>query len=406
MVSYKLGILFLILLWASTSQARFVFEGQTDRFSFAQMYLGLEYSQINELTTADGVSRQSGSSVPRLSIGATHFWGWVDFYVSFPLARFEFESSQAGNFAEATFYSGVETGTRLYLLPLRDGRLSPFVGASWNAMHYQETYRNGLKGADHSVYRYPLQLGLSYTFYPFTLEIGSLQVQNQGFDYHTDSNGNKSEVLLPSQIYWASLKGSFETTKSVGKGSANGWGSPFIGIGPSSAWNTQLGTYETDYRPFLEYTKSTGKMYELAAGFEFEVTNTIFSVASRKINYEEKAFDYLVEFSRSSTAIEVTQILGDFVGFQPFLGPSYSREQLKLDELDPQLNTTSHSSEQWLMGIVYGWDIRPVEHSWWYLRTTLRHYPKVSMKLDSGHEVRFVNNEFNFIQFVFIPAYL
>jgi hypothetical protein len=71
---------------------------------------------------------------PRLTMGGIHFWGYADFYVTFPLpAAVDLSVSP---FEQLRFREGVETGARIYPIPIRPGAWRPFAGISFKPLTY------------------------------------------------------------------------------------------------------------------------------------------------------------------------------------------------------------------------------------------------------------------------------
>lgn|GEM_PF-3041299 len=56
------------------------------------------------------------------------------------------------------------------------------------------------------------------------------------------------------------------------------------------------------------------------------------------------------------------------------------------------------------LGLSAGWDIRPDRLQRWYLRTSLRYFPGMKLKLPDGSSQRVDQLEVNFIQLVVLPG--
>jgi hypothetical protein len=93
----------------------------------------------------------------------------------------------------------------------------------------------------------------------------------------------------------------------------------------------------------------------------------------------------------------------DYHGFVVFIGPALSLEWLNLTETKQQ-EVTIGNFRGLKPGITFGWDIRPNRLQAWYLRTNLRYFPNLGVRMPDDQHVPFDNIEFNFIQWVVFPG--
>ena len=111
------------------------------------------------------------------------------------------------------------------------------------------------------------------------------------------------------------------------------------------------------------------------------------------------------QLDRRSISLEVYKYLLDYQGFVPFLGVSFSQEQLGIQEMDNGVLVTSQQERQYRPGLVFGWDIRPIRYESILLRTNLRYSPFLKTQVH-GQTISFQQLEFNFIQAVIYPQRL
>ncbi len=104
--------------------------------SFAQLTLGGDVLCLSggQRIASDGAQDFGAGFMPRFTIGGMHFWGHADFYVTFPLGiNVQQKPAFAGKFRQL---ENVETGLKIYPIALRPGRLSPYVGISFQPFQF------------------------------------------------------------------------------------------------------------------------------------------------------------------------------------------------------------------------------------------------------------------------------
>ncbi|MEL6545183.1 MAG: hypothetical protein AAFQ82_11205, partial [Myxococcota bacterium] len=94
-----------------------------ERYKFAEMYVG---GDLQTLSTFDS---NAGPTVwiPRLWIGATHFWGHADFYVAFQVGPNLGDSAPS----RCCTSLGIETGGKFFPWAFGPNTIRPWLGASW-----------------------------------------------------------------------------------------------------------------------------------------------------------------------------------------------------------------------------------------------------------------------------------
>jgi hypothetical protein len=107
-------------------------------------------------------------------------------------------------------------------------------------------------------------------------------------------------------------------------------------------------------------------------------------------------------YTRRSLAVEASTFLLDFHGFAPFAGAGVSGEWLSFRDAPSSGEPLEIESTRLRPSIVVGWDIRPANTMAWFIRTSLRHTPGVTL-VAAGRRVPMPDFEFNFFQFVLYP---
>ena len=365
-------------------------KSEKDRFSFAQLYLSLEgYGYY--LKSPDSLENQHLIG-PGFTIGALHYWGAFDFYIFFPFpVHFEADN------LKQIYSPGIETGFKYYPIPIGHKKLSPYLGAAFAFPKYQQENKVEKQKA-----AYPLNFGLSYAFNPFLIDLGIKWTYNNDFLYYT-SETQKIKVEVSDFSYsfsfrWAkdvSLGGRERSQKDLPKGIYF-----YFGIGPSTAWLLKEDPYIRENQPSFSITENPNIFPEISLGLLWK--NIAIKGHRSILNISQKPQDFQVEgfgkkniYRNNATAIEIMQSFWDYNGFVPFLGVGYS-----INRLFFETEGKSHQETNGFFGFVFGWDILPTHTTPWYLRTTLRYYPEISLEIGDG-KILFSNFEFNFIQFVY-----
>ena len=384
-----------ILFVGQGADAQLLFEGNKGRFNFAQMSLGLEYQQSSlELPSSHGNGRLDMSSY-YLNIGGWHFWGLADFWVQFPIEKFD-RQYQSNRYQ---YSSGVETGFKLYPMRLKSHAFRPFLGSSFQFSHLQ--INDGPKDYRQ---RNPILLGLSYATPKYQLDIGSRYFVDNTFNYAT-SQSDFETVRVNPVSWFLGLKTIADTTafgarqaiKPLKRGTY-----PFLGIGFSSAWTTHQRSSLIDREaPWMDTHPNSQTFPEFSLGTHWKLNQPLNQRVILQISYRQSddslsAYGQSFKFTNSSIATELAYSFLDYHGFVPYLGVSLNQASLSIKHQGKRYSDTVQN-----LGLLMGWDIIPNGgQSAWLLRTNLRWYPQNKLETEDG-DVHFSNVEFNFIQWIY-----
>lgn len=380
------------------------------RHQFAKSYFGVSnyiissLSNGNYLTPSNQIAtfEKSGFISPAVNIGATHFWGHADFYVSINTTDIKFQEDSLDN----SYRLGTFTGLRIYPLASKSNNIRPYLGYKFSPFRYRQ---NNLDGATfkHTSVKSVLDVGLGIqlpNFY-FTLEYG--RVLNPEFETYL-SRDVQSTDLFPKNLFQVGLNYMIETTKSASteinrnlnkEFSASNQHGLFFAAGPSSSFPIGTSSYVQDLYPFLDDKSFPIIFPDIALGYHFTKPDIITAFSMRPINQKRSAYDYEHQLSRQSIILETYKFLADYHGFVPYVGLGMGYEKLEFTET----NRDPVKKNQLSPAVVFGWDIRPsVKGDWWILRTNLRYYPFLKLHVENK-SLSLQHMEFNFIQFVMYP---
>lgn len=353
--------------------------------------------------------------LPRLSIGATHFWGHADFYVAFPIPPDG--SAIASDGLSSMVSTGIETGARLYPLQLRRGAPRPFVGASWNVMHLAQMDTGGRWGAAAYRHRALLQAGAAWLLGPGMLEggVGWLPASET---LYPAPGGEAAEVSLLGALGWIGYKVLFDVTlpaEYAGRRGAlerierhmdtSGQLSTFtLAAGPSTAFSSTASPLITEELPALDALPPSSIFADVAIGYYFHRIDAAAAVSYRGITQRQRAYGTELHATRRTASLEAYKFLFDYHGFVPFIGATFGYEYLTATLEQPGSPPQNGRAAVWRPGLIFGWDIRPTPVDWFVLRTNLRYTPGLAVAPALRAPLRLDQLEFNFIQFVFYPA--
>lgn len=380
------------------------------RHQFAKSYFGVSnyiissLSNGNYLTPSNQIAtfEKSGFISPAVNIGATHFWGHADFYVSINTTDIKFQEDSLDN----SYRLGTFTGLRIYPLASKSNNIRPYLGYKFSPFRYRQ---NNLDGATfkHTSVKSVLDVGLGIqlpNFY-FTIEYG--RVLNPEFETYL-SRDVQSADLFPKNLFQVGLNYMIETTKSASteinrnlnkEFSASNQHGLFFAAGPSSSFPIGTSSYVQDLYPFLDDKSFPIIFPDIALGYHFTKPDIITAFSMRPINQKRSAYDYEHQLSRQSIILETYKFLADYHGFVPYVGLGMGYEKLEFTET----NSDPVKKNQLSPAVVFGWDIRPsVKGDWWILRTNLRYYPLLKLHVENK-SLSLQHMEFNFIQFVMYP---
>ena len=393
-------LLLITALALSPAFAQPYIEKGDTRFSFAQMYLGLEPQWF----PPEGF-------LPSFIIGGTHFWGHADFYVKFPFLRAGATGSDKDGTFIYTFSTGIgETGGYYYPWRLEEGGVRPFIGLSWAVLSYQQERKSEM-GPRLIRHRVPLKAGASWLSPYGLLELGGQWIPFTEISYPVRRGATTTfnELNMPSFSVWLAYKYLFDTTigndyeaeqsqaaELAGGGKLN---SAFIGIGPSAAFPTTSSPYNNEVRPYLD-GPTPAVFPEFGIGYYHYDLDAVVNLAYRFLTLDQSAYGTEQNLERNALTLEAFKFLFDYHGFDPFVGVNIGSEWLRVTEKEGDKTVTDERAQRWVPGLTFGWDIRPTDNEWFYLRTTLRYLFNPGVDI-GGKRMPFDQLEFNFIQFVF-----
>ena len=414
--TYNLLVICLFNVTTSTLAQKVV--EQHTRFRFAQMHLGFEGQYIPPVkggyVNEAGVQQSltvPGTYHPRFTIGATHFWGLVDLYVSFPLATIRPKLAELQDYGVSM---NVSTGARIHPLQLRYHRINPYLGANWSTLSYNQRVNEQLSGTTFTKDVIALEGGISWLTGHHWFELGVQHLPAREFRYAT-SRQTFTPVQFPAFTFQVAYKYLLDVTRPLEKDDKSDFGqylrernllSGFhLDVGPSAAFTLPRSEYNTRTRPYLNNPSGNSAFLDLSVGYYFFKSDFDIRLAHRHIVADHAAYGLSQQLDRRSFSLEVYKNLFDYKGFVPFLGVSFSREQLGVYETDNGVSATNQTEVQYTPGLVFGWDIRPVRYESILLRTNLRYAPFLKTQVN-GQTISFQQLEFNFIQAVVYPQRL
>ena len=318
-------------IWENVNAQPYV-EGGNTRFRFAQLYLGAEIQYI----TSDGSTLYfpesdanlkdvnfPASLTPRFTIGGIHFWGHVDFYVTFPLSFLSIGNTIDDGRLKYNFENSVGFGARYFHWRIEERKLRPFIGTSWSLLGYRQKTETEDDEAAVGFHRLPLNAGIVWYKGNTILEIGAEWLPDMKVDYPISRTVIKS-TSLPSTNVWLGFKYVFDTTVGLeplvkqGKikdierkyrkeGKLNSF---TAAIGPSSAFPLSVSSYNRDHRPFLaDRIQSAVGFIDYAIGYYHHDRDLQINVSYRPIKQEQSAYGVKQELERHTLGIEMFKFL-------------------------------------------------------------------------------------------------
>jgi len=417
-----LHIFCLLICWSSYTFAQPYVEGGNTRHRFAQLLVGADLFVVPQGGTGFQLLGDERSSyefptqvVPRLSLAGTHFWGYSEFFVTFPITNIL--DNDLPDEASFLYSPGVSTGMKVYPWRVELQKLRPYVGAGFNMLDFRLESQT-VEGRLLSRASTPVMAGLTYQKDNLLFELGATYLFQNDLTYYLNRNQTADFEMNPLCIH-AGLKWQLETTLSAEKswqdGSSkklrqqlaaeNELNSFSLAIGPSAGFVVSDGsqsTYNQGERAFLGKQQVTNTFPDVGVGYYYYPWDAHLNLAFRMNRSTIEAYGYEQTVKRRSLALEGFKFLFDYHGFVPFIGPLVSYENIILEELDGGQMLTDLSANQIRPGFVFGWDIRPNNLQHFILRTNLRYTP-IRLELEGDTQLALDQLEFNFIQLVFYP---
>lgn len=405
-------LLFCLLVIVSNAQDK------EKRHSFARSYYGIDFNIVPAYGTSQFIDND-GNTIdfersayinPSINIGATHFWGYADFYVSITTGNIKLSSGDDDETIDHDTRFGTFTGTRIYPMPLNNNQLRPFVGYKFSPFRYLQTDNNELSTKVTQV-KSVFDIGLSYRTPQLYAYLGYNWVANSDVNLFI-SETDQITTTVPSGFFNLGVNYMIETTRGTnnptnnhfnevfGKSNKDGL---FFGIGPSAAFPTKDSEYISDLYPYLDDRSMPIIFPDLAVGYHFTKTNLMTALSFRPVIQTRNAQNFSQRINRNSFVLETYKVLGDYHGFAPYLGVGVSYEAMRLREELQGINITDISQNKATPIITTGWDIRPSDNGdFWVLRTNLRYAPFLTLE-HNDKALSLQHLEFNFIQFVYYP---
>lgn len=407
----KILLLFITIQFLGfTSPAQPYVEGGKTRHRFAQLSLGLDSRLFSGYGSQSSFSNTSGQiekfklknhAETRLIIGGTHFWGHADFYIAIPVA----------SFGKSGFFTSVETGAKYFPWRIERNKIRPYIGSAWLPTLFQQG-----QGVTLIRFKYPITTGFVFNYKNHLIELGA------GYNYDNKENyyiTATASTQIKTHPYWISFGYKFmiETTVSAEKGWQNGKTKKLtdtlemlhrlngftLAVGPSAAFFLKSSPHNESVAPFADNHKAAFVFPEFGLGYYLHKPDLQFNLSYRSIKSEIDAYDFSQTAKRKALTFEAFKFFADYNGFAVFAGPALSYEWLNVTETSQQQITTV-KYEGVKPGITFGWDIRPNRLQSWYLRTNLRYFPNMNVKMPDNKNLPFDQLEFNFIQLVVFPG--
>ena len=402
-------------LWTTPLHAQTEAAAPLDRLRFAELTLGLDGLVLPATTTlaAAGAGARTVSVparvMPRLTLGGTHFWGWAEFYLAFPIPAAAIGSRGP---TDARWSSNVETGARVYSGPLTAGTVRPFAAIALGRASVREQRAAGTGPTVTSLRPLP-SIGASWAVGRVIVE-GGLQWLGGGTLPSPIDRQTAGAFAIPQTAFWFGAKRRLETTnnaemrarlagESGGKALLRREGVPggaFIGIGPTAAWALTASTHNVPVSPRLPERDPNARAIDFAAGWHFKSARLSLALPYRRFTSRNEGFGLAQSRRRDAIGIEALRFIGDYTGFVPFVGAGVSGERYTVTEQNGSQTATRWSRAHLAPTVVVGWDIRPTRQDRIVLRTNLRYTPGASLDIPARGRVQLPAFEFNFIQLI------
>lgn len=379
--------------------------------SFAALTFGGDILALSGGTISGANTKNSfGANVtPRLTIGGQHFWGHADFYVHFPLPlTIGQKPTGVDRFSNK---EGIESGLKIYPYAMRPGRLSPYIGVSFQRAIFgyspqSADYQYG--EATYERFVTPIHAGVTYSTKKMLFTAGIRYNNKNKFDFYESKNQTTSISLNPlsfnlgvvrymdTDIGMASTRGVAQQNLMYAllkkHNRLSDW---YCAIGPSTALQMSKSPYFAKQHPYFHDNMLNSSLIpDVAVGRYFHRYDFNIGLSARAMSFKVSSFDTQIKLQRATVSLEAYKFLGNYHGFVPFLGSMLSFEHLRFNE-----NGNKEQASKPALGVIFGWDIRVTQTGTGLLRTNLRYTPNLNMNI-KGEKVMLDHLEFNFIQYV------
>jgi len=384
------------------------------RYSFAKSYFGVDLSYFFNLQQTSFLNGQNQIQAldrnnfitPAINFGATHFWGHADFFVSVSTSSGKIRPDEVDN----SIRFRAITGMRIYPLAIKENTIRPYLSYKFAPIrlnqsdllgeNYRRTQVKSILGAGIAYQTPKFYTYLGYEFIPnneINIHLSRTQTATSSFPKGLINFGINYSIEFTNGSYSPPIP---QLDSLLRRKNALGL---FFGIGPSSAFPTQNSSYITDLYPFSDDRTMPNIFPEITAGYHFSKHEFVVSVNFRPIRQERGAFGYNQRLKRNSFGLEAYKFLFDYHGFAPFIGAGLLYEDIRLIEIENDINLTNDRFTLTTPSLVFGWDIRPSRRAdIWLLRTNLRYSPFLELEKNSK-KISLQHLEFNFIQAVIYP---
>lgn len=382
----------------------------------ANFYLGFATKEIKNAELLQINNPISASSY--LSWGGFHFWGHAEFYVTFPLGQLALDPENAPKF-ELTH--SVATGLRILPWAYQEGKVRPYLGASWSALDFQlEVAEEKLAPTLSKDFLLVPELGIMYGYSGFSLRLGLNCFLNREWKYPISINQFESIKTPPVALQFG-LNYAFENSHDKDPAINDRWnsypylsrlgfkakrfGDFFLGVGPSISYTLTPSIYNQQQLSFLKDRLTSTNYFDFALGYQFNKLGLFVATSFRNPNFETEGYLVKQQIQKTSLNVEVCKFLTDYTGFAPYIGINLAYDHVRYQETG-ELSSKSQVFRAWEPGLTLGWDIVPGKtDEAFILRTNLRWYPFAALKID-GYDHAFDQLEYNLIQAVFYPSRL
>jgi hypothetical protein len=395
----------------TTAPARTTGDSLPIRLRFARLTVGADALHLGAARTSlpSGMVDVPALLLPRLTIGGTHFWGWTEFYVAFPVTA---AALGARGPTDARWGPRVETGARLYAGALAPGRLRPFAAIAMGSVSVQETRPAG-GGPTITRFTAVPSVGAAWAHRAGILE-GGVQWLAPGAIASPIDRTTTGTFTMPRTAAWIGAKWWVETTgnprarrdlareadRDRSRRPEGVIGGPFVALGPTSAWALRPSTHNAAVQPALPANDPYARALEPVVGWHWPAARLSLALPYRRFATRNAGFGLAQTRSRESAGVELLRFLGDYHGFVPFAGPTLGAERYTLGEQDGARQTARVTRTRLAPGVVVGWDIRPTRRERVVLRTNLRYTPGAFVDVPGRGRAELAAFEFNFIQVV------
>jgi len=395
-------------------------EGGNTRFRFAQLTIGGDLSFTPQtgksyFINTNGETEEFGlgnNLSGRFIISGWHFWGHVDFYISIPL--FALTNNKFADDGKYNYLNAEATGIKIYPSKIREGKLRPYLGTSFNGTVFQQQ-NNEIKHQNFLKYNFPIQGGLTFVKGKSIFDFGVSYNYATNHNYYISKTQN-AEINLPKVNLSIGYRTYFDTSVKDEPDLLNGRldvlankmkkdkkaNSFSFALGLSTSFHLN-NKYNGENYPFIGDFKISSTFLDYGIGYYMHKPDIHFNLAFRNHKSKLDAFDANQTYHKTSLGLEVFKFLFDYQGFVPFVGPAISYDINRMNVMVNEVNSVMEEQQGLKFGIAFGWDIRQDEIQSYILRTNLRYYPFYNFTIQDKN-YRFNQLEVNIIQFVFYPT--